>query len=160
MKYCGGRLRICRRRTCRDKVLLAREGACRRRNTRRGVVPGPQALPPALLPMAQGRGHHRRSGRGAAGERTVLRAPLRPEVRVTVPRRRSRSCRSGDEREDGVANLFRQRLVVKVRQDTPPNWRDQSTQEDVANPTQALGASLPVFELIVVSGPLPREDSP
>ena len=52
MRSCAGRRRICRSRTCREKALPAREGARRRRDPRRGDVPGTQARPPALLPLA------------------------------------------------------------------------------------------------------------
>src|SRR6478672_5702274 len=73
MRSCGGRRRICRSRTCREKGLPAREGARRRRDPRRGDVPGPQARPPALLPLA---GHSRdrcRAGRGLPRQRAVRR---------------------------------------------------------------------------------------
>ena len=51
-RSCAGRRRICRRRTCREKALPARQRARRRRDPRRGDVPGAQARPPALLPLA------------------------------------------------------------------------------------------------------------
>ena len=43
----GGRRHICRRRTCREKVLPAREGARRLGDSRDSDVPGSQARPPA-----------------------------------------------------------------------------------------------------------------
>ena len=50
---CYGRRRpICRSPICRERALPARERACRRRDPRRGDVPGAQARPPALLPVA------------------------------------------------------------------------------------------------------------
>lgn len=43
--------RICRNRICWEKDLPARERARRQRDSRRGDVLGPQARPPALLPL-------------------------------------------------------------------------------------------------------------
>jgi transposase-like protein len=51
-RSCAARPRICHRRICRQKALPARERARRRRDPRGGVVPGLEALPPALLPVA------------------------------------------------------------------------------------------------------------
>ena len=51
-KSCAGRPPTCRRPICREKALPARERARRRRDPRRGDVPGTQARPPALLPLA------------------------------------------------------------------------------------------------------------
>src|SRR6185503_1379837 len=53
MRCCAGPRRICRSRTCREKALPARERARRRRDSRGGDVPGSQARPPALLPLAE-----------------------------------------------------------------------------------------------------------
>ncbi|WP_341855277.1 IS3 family transposase [Brachybacterium sp. GPGPB12] len=61
-----------RRRTCREKVLPARERARRRRDPRRGVPAGPEALPPALLPLAQTPGHRGRARRGLPSQRGLL----------------------------------------------------------------------------------------
>ena len=60
-RSCAGRRRICRRRTCRENDVPARPRAGRRRDPRRGDVPGPQARPPALLPVAGRPGHRRRA---------------------------------------------------------------------------------------------------
>ena len=46
------RRRISRRQTCREKILPARNGARRCRDPCDGDVSGAQALPPALLPVA------------------------------------------------------------------------------------------------------------
>ena len=44
-RCCAGRRRICRRRTCREKALPARERARRRRDPRGGDVPGTASSP-------------------------------------------------------------------------------------------------------------------
>ena len=66
-RSCAGRRRICRRRTCREKDLPARQRAGRRRDPRRGDVPGAQARPPALLPLAGQPGHRRRAASRPTG---------------------------------------------------------------------------------------------
>ena len=66
-RSCAGLRRICRRRTCRENDVPARPRARRRRGSRHGDVPGAQAGPPALLPLARRTGHRRRAGRGATG---------------------------------------------------------------------------------------------
>lgn len=104
-RCCVAPRRICRRRTCREKALPARKGARRRRDSRRGVVPGPQALPPALLPVVGQSGHRCRADRGVSGE-CPLRCPSRrSRVRIPIPRRRSRAGQGTDERADRVADL-------------------------------------------------------
>ena len=55
-RCCVGRRRICRRPICREKALPARERARCPRDPRGGDVPGTQARPPAVLPLA---GRHR-----------------------------------------------------------------------------------------------------
>jgi hypothetical protein len=49
-RSCGGQRRICRKPTCRERALPARERVRRRRNSRGGDLPGTHARPPALLP--------------------------------------------------------------------------------------------------------------
>ncbi|CAM3126163.1 hypothetical protein SKPI104516_19440 [Skermania piniformis] len=102
------------------KDLPARERARHRRGTRRGVVPGVDALPPALLPVARRPGHRRRTDRSVSGEHAVRRSSRRSGVRVPVARRRSRQRRSADVCTNSVADLPRQRLVVEIRQETRP----------------------------------------
>ena len=63
--------RIYRRRICRQKALPARERARRRRNPRCGVVPGFEALPPALLPVAGSTDSRSRRHRGVSGQRPL-----------------------------------------------------------------------------------------
>ena len=58
-RCCAAPRRTSHRRICREKALPARERARRRRHPRHGDVPGTQARPPTLLPMA-GRSHQRR----------------------------------------------------------------------------------------------------
>src|SRR5699024_698146 len=52
-------------------VLPARERARRRRHLRRGVPAGPQALPSALLPLAETAGHPGRADRGIPRQRAA-----------------------------------------------------------------------------------------
>src|SRR5699024_4355419 len=56
-------------------VLPARERARRRRHLRQGVPAGLEALPPALLPLAQTPDHRRRTGRGLPSQRPTGRPP-------------------------------------------------------------------------------------
>ncbi len=51
-RSCAGQLPICRRRTCREKALPARERAGRGRDSRRGDVSGIEACSPAVLTVA------------------------------------------------------------------------------------------------------------
>ena len=55
------------------KGFTPREGARRRRNPRGGDVPGPQARPPALLPLAGQPRDQRRVPRGVSRQRAVRR---------------------------------------------------------------------------------------
>ena len=55
--------------------LPARPRAGRRRYSRCGDVPGPQDGPPALLPLAPVRGHHRRADDCLPRQRVVRRSP-------------------------------------------------------------------------------------
>jgi transposase len=84
----GVLLRFCRRRTCREKALPSLERARHRRDPRRGDVPGSQACPPALLPVAGSSRFVQRGGARVSGERVARRAPGRSRVRVPAPRRR------------------------------------------------------------------------
>lgn len=87
------------------KALPAREGARANGNSRDGDVPGPQARPPALLPLAGRSGHRRRIPQGAPCQRLVRCPPRRPGVRLPVPGRRSPRCRGSDGRTDRLADL-------------------------------------------------------
>ena len=128
-RSCAGRRRICPRPTCREKALPARERARRRRDPRRGDVPGTQARPPALLPLAGQPGHRRRAGRGPSGQRPLRRPPRRPGVRLPVPGRRGPTTPGEPMAERTAWRICsRQRLVVGVRQ-------EQARQERQGRPT-------------------------
>jgi transposase len=64
----------CPRQTCREKDLPARERAGRRRCSRHGHVPGPQARPPALVPLARTACERCRVRAGRSRKR-ILRCP-------------------------------------------------------------------------------------
>ena len=116
-RSCAGRRRICRRRTCRENDVPARPRARRRRDPRHGDVPGAQARPPALLPLARRPGHRRRTrGRPTAPTRcSTPTATTRSSATGSWPTR-PRDGRRVDGGPDRVADLLGQRLVVRVRQ--------------------------------------------
>src|SRR4051812_48079839 len=63
-RCCAAGRPICRSPICRKKALPARERVRRRRDPRRGDVPGTQARPPALPSLAGPPSDQRRSHRG------------------------------------------------------------------------------------------------
>ena len=125
-RSCAGPRRICRRRTCREKALPARERARRRRHPRRGDVPGTEDCSSALLPVAA---------------RPVTDADLTEAYRANalfdahVTTRSSATgswptrpvCRAADGRAHRVADLLRYRLVESFSARTPRQERQGGT---------------------------------
>src|SRR5690625_5878062 len=85
------------RRTCREKVLPARERARRRRHLRRGVPAGPQALPSALLPLAETAGHPR-----SEEHTSELQSRGHLVCRLLLEKKKEKELWFGDEKRTGL----------------------------------------------------------
>ena len=127
MRSCAGRRPICRSPICREKALPARKRARRRRDPRGGDVPGTQARPPALLPLAGQPCHRRRTASRPTGPThcSTPTAMIRSSATATWSRRPAMPVNRWPSAPPGGS--ARQPVVECVRQEARQERQDRAT---------------------------------